>query len=99
MKWAPWIIGLVGLAVVAYGLALQRAHPPRIVGTGQVAVTNPKTGQKHRLRTRKVEVAGFTKTEVELPGGTWLDCSGGDCAETVRAEHFELFETLRDKGH
>lgn len=97
MKWAPWVIGLAGLGVVAYGLWLQRTHPPRVTGMATIVVTDPKTGQRVTLRTRTVEGSGFTKTEVELPGGTWLDCVRGDCAETVRAEHFELFDTLRDK--
>lgn len=99
MKWAPWIIGIAGLAIVAYGLLLGWRHPPRVLGTASVEVEDPKTRRRVTLRTRTVEVAGFTKTEVELPGGTWVDCTGGDCAETVRAEHFELFETLRQKGH
>jgi hypothetical protein len=97
MKWAPWLIGLLGLGIVAYGLMLKSRNPPRVVATAEVRVTHPRTGQVHTLRTRKVEVAGFVKEEVELPGGTWIDCLRGDCAETVRAEHFELFDTLRDK--
>mgnify|MGYP000156122155 CR=1 FL=1 len=97
MKWAPWVIGLAGLGVVAYGLWLQRVHPPRITGTSSIDVTNPRTGQRLRLRTRTIEGGGFTRTEVELPGGTWLDCVSADCAETVRAEFFELFDTLRDQ--
>lgn len=97
MKWAPWVIGLVGLGVVAYGLWLRRIDPPRVTGTATIDVANPRNGQRVTLRTRTVEGSGFTTVQVELPGGTWLDCVRGDCAETVRAEHFELFDTLRDK--
>lgn len=97
IKWAPWLIAVLGLGVVAYGLFLQRAHPPRVTGMATIDVINPKTGQRATMRTRTVESGGFKRTEVELPGGTWIDCVRGDCAETVRAEHFELFDTLRDK--
>lgn len=97
MKWAPWVIAMVGLGIVAYGLAMQRAHPPRVTGMATIDVTNPRTGQRMTLRTRTVEGGGFTKTEVELPGGTWIDCGGRGCGDAVRAEHFELFDTLRDK--
>ena len=99
MRYAPWLIALLGAVIVGYGLLIRWKHPPRIVGFGEVRVTDPKTGRRHVLSTREVEVAGFRKTEVLLPGGTWIDCAGGDCAETVRREHLELFETLRERGN
>lgn len=97
MKWAPWLIGLLGLGIVAYGLYLQRTHPPRVTGTATLDVTDPRSGKRLTLRTRTVEGSGFVRTEVELPGGTWLDCGRRGCEETVRAEHFELFDTIRDQ--
>lgn len=100
MKWAPWIIGLAGLAVVSYGVLLNWRHPPRVVATATIEVENPRNGRRVKLRTRTLETAGGVRmTEVELPGGTWVGCTGGDCARTVRDEHFELFDALREKGH
>ena len=43
------------------------------------------------------EGAGTTFRDVELPGGSWIDC-GGDCAETVRREHLDFWETKREEG-
>jgi hypothetical protein len=54
-------------------------------------------GKTVTLRTRDVAAAGTTFHEVELPNGTWIDC-GADCAETVRREHLDLWETKREEG-
>lgn len=99
MRYAPWLIGLLCLGVLAYGLMMQWRHPPRITGTGSLVTTNPKTGVQLKLLTRTVEVGGISKIEVQLPNGTWTDCVGGNCADTVRREYFELFETLRERGN
>ena len=98
MKAAPYLIGLLMAGVLAYGLYLQAKHPRRITGYGQVTAKSRHTpGRTATLRTRDVEVAGTTLREVELPGGTWIDC-GGDCAEAVRREHLDLWETKREEG-
>lgn len=34
--------------------------------------------------------------EVQLPGGFWEDCAG-NCRETLRREHLDFWETLRDE--
>ena len=98
MKFAPYLIGLVMVGVLAYGLYLQFKHPRKITGYGQVTAKSRHTpGKTISLRTRDVEGSGTTFKEVELPGGTWIDC-GGDCAETVRREHLDLWETKREVG-
>lgn len=98
MKAAPYLIGLLMAGVVAYGLYLQFKHPRRITGYGQVTATSRHTsGKSVTLRTRHLDGSGATFMEVELPGGSWLDC-GGDCAETVRREHLDIWETKRENG-
>ena len=98
MKAAPFLIGLLMAAVLAYGLYLQFKHPRRITGYGQVTAKSRHTpSQVITLRTRDVEGSGTTFKEVELPGGSWIDC-GGDCAETVRREYLDLWETKREDG-
>ena len=98
MKYAPYLIGLLMAGVLAYGLYLQFKHPRKIIGHGQVTATSRHTPSKTlTLRTRDVEGSGTTFKEVELPGGTWIDC-GGDCAEAVRRQHLDLWETKREEG-
>lgn len=98
MKYAPYLIGLLMAGVLAYGLYLQFRDPRKIIGHGQVTAKSRYTpGKSVTLRTRNVEGSGTTFKEVELPGGTWIDC-GGDCAETVRRQHLDLWETKREEG-
>lgn len=98
MKAAPYLIGLLMAAILGWGLYLHWKHPRRIVGYGEVTAKSRHTpGKTLTLRTRDVEAAGTRFREVELPGGTWIDC-GGDCAEKVRREHLDLWETKREEG-
>ena len=98
MKFAPYLIGFLMVAVLGYGLYLQLVHPRRILGYGQVTAKSRHTpGKTATLRTRDVEGSGATFKEVELPGGAWLDCRG-DCAETARCEHLDVWETKREEG-
>ena len=98
MKAAPYLIGLLMAVLLGWGLYLQFKHPRKITGTGQVTAKSRYTPAKTlTLRTRDVEGSGTTFQEVELPGGTWIDC-GGDCAETVRREVLDLWETKREEG-
>ncbi len=98
MKYAPYLIGLLMAGVLAYGLYLQFKHPRKITGYGQVTAKSRYTpGKSVTSRTRDVEGSGTTFKEVELPGGTWIDC-GGDCAEAVRRQQLDLWETKREEG-
>lgn len=98
MKAAPDLIALLMAGVLAYGLYLHAEHPRRVTGHGQVTAKSRHTpGKSVTLRTRDVAVGGTRVREVELPGGTWIDC-GGDCAEAARREHLDLWETKREDG-
>jgi hypothetical protein len=98
MKAAPYLIGLLMAGILAYGLYLQFKHPRRVTGYGQVtAKSRHSPGKTVTLRTRDVEGSGTTFKEVELPNGTWIDCAA-DCAETVRREHLDIWETKREVG-
>ena len=78
-------VGFLMLALAGYGLWKRAQSPPRIVSTGTVEVGDPHnaTGARKRLLTRVVEIGSVTLNEIELPNGTWIDCSG-DCAGTAR---------------
>jgi hypothetical protein len=98
MKYAPYLIGLLMAGVLAYGLYLQFKDPRKITGYGQIIAKSRYTpGKTATLRTRDIEGSGTTFKEVELPGGTWIDC-GGDCVETARRQHLDLWETKREEG-
>ena len=94
LKYAPYLILALGLAIVGFGLWYQRQNPPRVTSTGTVRVEDRKSGQQFTLDTRVVTTGAFTREEVRLPNGTWIDCRG-DCRETVRREHFEFFDEQR----
>jgi hypothetical protein len=84
MKWAPWLLGLFCLAVVAYGTYMRRIDPPTVIREGRVELADPKGGDiKVAFKPRTVRAGGVTSEEIELPGGTWIDC-GGDCRDAVR---------------
>jgi hypothetical protein len=98
MKLAPFLILALGLAIVGYGLWYQRQHPPRIVSHGTLRVTDPKSDATLTFETRVVEVGAFTKTELRLPSGTWIDC-GGDCRDALRRDHLDIWNEMRKRGN
>lgn len=96
LKYAPYLILALGAAVIGYGLWKRQQDPPRIVATG-VFTFKDKQGTVLIFPKRVVAVAGFETGEIQLPGGTWIDCRG-DCEAAVKAEHTEFFEQQMLKG-
>ena len=84
LKWVAVAIAPAGAAIVGYGTWMRVQNPARVISQGsvEVLVRGTDTG-KVRLPTRRVAVGGVTLDEVELPNGTWIDCSG-DCASAAR---------------
>lgn len=98
MKTIPILIGLLMATLLAAGLYLQFKDPRRVTGTGQVTAKSRYTpGKLLTARTRDLAGSGTTFREVELPNGTWIDCRA-DCAETLRREHLDFWETKREEG-
>jgi hypothetical protein len=100
MKWAFWLIGALGGGVIAYGTTMRQIDPPTVVGEGPVDIADPKGGGPITLRTRTVRGGGFTTVQVELPGGTWIECAGvttSDCREAVRKVTSEFWDAQRKK--
>ena len=97
LKLVPFLILALGAGVIGYGLWQRHLNPPRVISTGTFKFTD-KAGTLLIFPQRVVAVAGFETTEVQLPGGTWIDCRG-DCAATIKAEHTEFWENqmLRTK--
>ena len=95
MKWAFWLIAALGLGIVAYGIQMRRLDPPTIIGESKIEVADPKGGASRlTFRTRTVKGGGFTTEQVELPGGTWIDCSG-DCRDTLRKSTTDFWDEQR----
>ena len=67
--------------VLGFALWYAQQHPRRIVGEGIVRVETG--GRIASLRTRDIDVNGIRFSEVEMPNGTWIDCSG-DCVRAAR---------------
>jgi hypothetical protein len=97
MKWAFWLIGALGLGVVVYGTYMRRIDPLTVIGESKIEVADPKgSAAKVVFRIRTVRGGGFTTEQVELPGGTWIDCNG-DCRDTVRKATVDFWDEQRKK--
>ncbi len=96
LKWVATAIAIVGLGMAGYGIWQQIANPPRVLSVGNVDVADPRGGdvKKVRLVTRSVAVGKTVRSEVELPNGTWIDCSG-DCADAARKATIDFWEEIR----
>jgi hypothetical protein len=92
LKLVPFLILAVGLTIVGYGLWRRNQDPPRVISTGTFQFTD-KLGTQLVFPKRVVAVAGFEETQVQLPGGTWIDCRG-DCAAAIRTEHTEIWDHM-----
>jgi hypothetical protein len=91
LKLAPFLILILGAAVIGYGLWQRQLNPPIVRAAGTFQFTDT-SGTILIFPKRTVAVGGFETTEIQLPGGTWIDCRR-DCAETVRTEHTDFWDT------
>ncbi len=91
LKLVPFVILALGLAIIVYGLWQRQMNPPRVISTGVFSFTD-KAGTLLLFPKRVVAVGGFETTEVQLPGGTWIDCRG-DCEATIKAETTEFWDS------
>jgi hypothetical protein len=91
LTYVPIIMLAVGAIALGIGMWRRAADPPRVISTGAFNFTD-KTGTKLVFPQRVVAVAGFETTEVQLPGGTWIDCRK-DCAEAIMREHTEIWDS------
>lgn len=89
-------IAIAGLGMASYGIWQQVASPPRLLSVGNVDVADPRGGdvKKVRLVTRAVAIGKIVRSEVELPNGTWVDCSG-DCADAARKATIDFWDEQR----
>ena len=96
LKKAAIGIAIIGLAMASYGIWQQIANPPRVLSVGNVEVPDPRSrsGKKARLLTRSIGVGKTVRAEVELPNGTWIDCSE-DCATAARKATVDVWDDQR----
>ncbi len=93
MRPLPVVAVTALVAFLAFALWYSREHPRVIVGSGSVTVTSERPPFKSlTLNTRDVEINRVRFREVELPGGTWIDCAG-DCPAATRRAREEFWET------
>jgi hypothetical protein len=93
LKLVPYFLIALAIAVIGYGTWQRQMYPPQVIATGIFEFTD-KLGTKLMFPKRVVSVAGFQTTEIQLPGGTWID-SRADCEAAVKAEHSEIWDTRR----
>jgi len=88
------------LFVVAASVAWHQASTPKTVLDYGKVTADSRFGNQGPItvRTRRVRRSGTISTEVELGPDTWLDC-GGDCAETLRKQSIDFWETRRRREH
>jgi hypothetical protein len=91
LKLVPYLLFAVAVAIIGYGTYQRHLYPPTVRATGIFKLVD-KTGTELIFPKRVVAVAGFETTEVQLPGGTWIDCRG-DCGATIKSEHTEFWDS------
>ena len=97
MKWAFWLIGALAGGIVAYGTHVRGIDPLRVIGESEIEVADTQgSGRKVSFRIRTVNGGGFTAEQVELPGGTWIDCSG-DCRDAIRKATTDFWDEQRQR--
>jgi hypothetical protein len=90
LKRVPFILIALAVAIIGYGTYQRWLYPPTVLSTGIFKLVD-KSGTELIFPKRVVAVAGFETTQVQLPGGTWIDCRG-DCAATLKSEHTEFWD-------
>ncbi len=98
-RWIAVAILLAGFGIIAYSTWQRIKHPARVLGKSFVEIADPARRDDIRIRlpTRVVAAGGITLTEVELPNGTWIDCSG-DCATAARTATSDFWDERQRRG-
>lgn len=85
---------VVGLALLAAALVIALAPTKsRAEGNGVVTAQSRYGVQRVQAPVRP----GRRGFEVRLPGGTWVNCRR-DCAQTLREETVDFWQTQRERG-
>lgn len=90
MKLLPIVMIVLAALGLAYGFWLLEKNPPQVIATSTFQFKD-KAGTELVFPKRVVSVAGFEITEVQLPGGTWIDCRG-DCGYAIRSVHTQFWD-------
>lgn len=99
-------VRVVGVAIAAVLLALGLAMwiqnlsvTKTVLDYGEVTATSRfGKGEPVTVRTRRVKSGQLVFEELEQGPDTWIDCSG-DCAETLRKQDVDFWETRRRREH
>lgn len=82
LKYVPYILGAVILAVLTLGFARRTADPPHVIETGSIVLTD-QAGTRLIFASRVLRSGGVTSSEIQVPGRGWIDCRG-DCRDALR---------------
>lgn len=87
------VIALGLAAFLVFAIWYSQKHPRMIVGMETIVATSKRPPfASLTLKTRDISINGVVFKEVELPGGTWLDCAG-DCQMAVRNAREDFWDT------
>jgi hypothetical protein len=89
----------VMLAILAYGMYQQVTNIPVLHAEGRLLMRAEelKGSRDVELATRDIKLAGVRRWQVQMPGGTWIDCEG-DCRSAVLRAGPQLWETLQNRS-
>ena len=90
LKLVPFLILALAACVIGYGTRQRYLHPAQVLSTATFRITG-RDGTVLAFPQRVVAVAAFEITEVQLPGGTWIDCRG-DCEDTIKVQFTEFWD-------
>lgn len=78
------VLLLAMLGLIGYGAYRQLTNEPVLHATGRLLMRADeiKADRSLELSTRDISLAGVRRWQVELTGGTWIDCEG-DCRSAV----------------
>lgn len=95
VKTAGILLAVAMLALLIAGYLYRNRAPERITAMGTVEVhSESRPAVPLTLRTRTIMVATSRFDQVELPGGSWIDCAA-DCARAAREAGPDLWEKIR----
>ncbi len=93
------LLALVMTGICAYALYDALYGPPtEVLEYASVkAQSSDDPGKTAEPRTRHLQRGAETFWQVELPGGTWLDC-GADCAEAYRRAALDPWDKVENES-
>jgi hypothetical protein len=93
------LLAFAMFVILGYGAYQQVTNIPVLHAEGRLLMRADeiKGSRDVELATRDVKLAGVRRWQVQLPGGTWMDCAG-DCRSAVLRAGPQLWEELQRRS-